>query len=68
MHPSMQGNLVISKSTGKSVAIVEIPIHGKNRKVAGVLGASVYLDQMSERLGAEMGLRASGGVELGSQA
>lgn len=57
MHgQSVLGDLVVSKSTEKNVAIVAVPILRSNQSVAGVLGASVYLDKLSERLTQEMAL------------
>ncbi|MCM2324403.1 MAG: cache domain-containing protein [Oligoflexia bacterium] len=49
------GDLVVSKATGKSVAIVAVPVL-RDGKVIGALGASVYLDQLSARLEKEMSL------------
>lgn len=50
------GDLVVSKATGRSVAIVAVPVKRPDGTVAGVLGASVYLDQLSARLEKEMAL------------
>jgi len=50
------GDLVVSKATGRSVAIVAVPVKRPDKTVAGVLGASVYLDQLSARLEREMAL------------
>jgi len=50
------GELVISKATGKSTAIVAVPVRGAQGAVVGVLGASVYLDQLSERIREQMRL------------
>lgn len=55
----VMGDLVVSKSTGKNVAIVAVPVLRRNKSVAGVLGASVYLDKLSEQLKQEMGLNDS---------
>lgn len=52
------GPLVVSKSTGKSVAIVAVPVRDETGAVTGVLGASVYLDELSQRLKDEMALDA----------
>ncbi len=49
------GPLVISKSTGKAVAITAAPIK-KDGKVVGRLGASIYLDKVGERIGQELRL------------
>lgn len=51
------GDLVMSKSTKKEVAIVAVPIV-KDNVVVGALGASVYLDSLSAELRQEMGLAA----------
>ncbi len=50
------GDLVVSKSTNKSVAIVAVPIRSPDGKFLGALGASVYLDRLSARISREMGL------------
>jgi hypothetical protein len=50
------GDLVVSKATGKSVAIVAVPVMRPDKGVVGVLGASVYLDQLGAQLEHEMGL------------
>lgn len=50
------GALVVSKATGKSTAIVAVPIVRPDNSVVGILGSSVYLDQLSKRLEQEMGL------------
>lgn len=49
------GDLVISKATGRSSAIVAVPIT-IGTGVVGVLGASVYLDHLSARLDNVMAL------------
>jgi len=50
------GDLVVSKATGKSVAIVAVPVTRPDKRVVGVLGASVYLDQLGALLEREMDL------------
>jgi hypothetical protein len=50
------GDLVVSRATGEPVAIVAVPVFGTEGTIVGVLGASVYLDRLSERLDREMGL------------
>jgi len=50
------GELVVSKATGKNVAIVAVPVKGRGGSVVGVLGASVYLDKLSGRIRDEMKL------------
>lgn len=49
------GDLVVSKATGKSVAVVAVPVM-REKAVVGVLGASIYLDRLSARLEKEMDL------------
>jgi polar amino acid transport system substrate-binding protein len=47
------GIVVVSHSTGKNVAVVAVPV--KNRSaVTGVVGASVYLDTLTDTLRAEV--------------
>lgn len=53
------GEVVVSKSTGKPSGIIVVPVM-ENGKVVGALGATVYLDQMSERM--EKTLRLPPGV------
>jgi hypothetical protein len=50
------GDLVVSKATSKSVAIVAVPVKGRDGAVVGVLGASVYLKPLSDRIREEMKL------------
>lgn len=50
------GDLVVSKSSGKSVAIVAVPVRDAGGTVIGALGSSVYLDSLSLRLAREMNL------------
>lgn len=50
------GDLVVSKATGESVAIVAVPVKGRGGSVVGVLGASVYLKPLSARIREEMRL------------
>jgi hypothetical protein len=52
------GDLVTSRSTGRSVAIVAVPITQPGGAVAGLLGASVYLDSLSALVRREMGIGA----------
>jgi hypothetical protein len=52
------GDLVVSKSTGKNVTVVAVPVF-KGKRVVGVLGCSVYLDKLSERIKGEMELPAN---------
>lgn len=50
------GDLVVSTSTGKNVAIVAVPVM-REKKVVGILGCSIYLDKVSEQIKREMALR-----------
>ncbi len=50
------GALVKSTATGRCVAIVAVPIRAVDGTVIGAFGASVYLDELSARLDAEMAL------------
>lgn len=50
------GELVISKATSESVAIVAVPVRGRGGAVVGVLGASVYLKPLSARIREELRL------------
>ncbi|KPJ86620.1 MAG: hypothetical protein AMS17_11615 [Spirochaetes bacterium DG_61] len=43
------GQLVISRSTGKYVAIAAVPVRDKGR-VVGLLGASIYLEELNEQV------------------
>jgi len=52
-------DLVVSKTTGKSVAIIAVPILRADKTVAGALGSSVYLDKLSAVLKEEMDLDAN---------
>lgn len=51
------GDLVASKATGKSSAIVAVPVRDENDSVVAVLGASVYLDSLSLLLKREIDLQ-----------
>ncbi len=51
------GDLVASRATGKSSAIVAVPVLGEGDAVVGVLGSSVYLDSLSLRLKRELDLQ-----------
>lgn len=50
------GDLVVSQSTGRSVAIVAVPIRRADGSVAGALGSSIYLDSLSLLLDHQMAL------------
>ncbi len=43
------GEVVVSKSTGKPSGVIAVPVMNEGR-VVGILGATIYLDQMSERI------------------
>ena len=51
------GDLVASKATGKSTAIVAVPIRGTTGSIVGVVGSSLYLDSLSLLLKRELDLR-----------
>jgi hypothetical protein len=50
------GDLVVSRSTGRSVAIVAVPVRTPDGEVVGVLGSSVLLERLSEQIREDMGL------------
>jgi methyl-accepting chemotaxis protein len=50
------GDLVVSRATGRNVAIVAVPVRGSGNSVVGVLGGSVHLDSLSSRIKQEMQL------------
>lgn len=50
------GDLVVSRATGRKVAIVAVPVRGSDNAIVGVLGASVHLDSLSARIKSEMQL------------
>ncbi len=49
------GELTAGGPTGANVGVVAIPVRGADGSVTGVIGASVYLDQLSERVKQELG-------------
>lgn len=51
------GDLVVSRATGKSTAIVAVPVRRPDGGIAGVLGASVHLDRLSLQIRQEMALQ-----------
>jgi hypothetical protein len=51
------GDLVASRATGKSSAIVAVPVLGEEDAIIGVLGSSVYLDSLSLRIKRELDLQ-----------
>lgn len=48
--------LVISKSTGQRSAVIAVPVKN-GQKVIGAIGASVFLDKLSEQVAASLALR-----------
>jgi hypothetical protein len=50
------GQLVYSTATGKPVAIVAVPVLGAEGAVVAVLGASIYLDELSRVIGQQMSI------------
>ena len=50
------GSVVVSHSTGRTTGIIAVPIFDEVTRVTGVLGASVYLDSISEDLKQELPL------------
>ncbi len=49
------GALVVSKSTGQRSAVIAVPIL-RNGRVAGAIGASLFLDRLSEQIAAMLEL------------
>ncbi|MDD5384317.1 MAG: cache domain-containing protein [Gallionella sp.] len=54
---NITGALVVSKSTGQRSAVIAVPIK-KNGKVVGAIGASLFLDRLSDQIGSAFDLRA----------
>jgi hypothetical protein len=52
------GDLVVSRATGRSTAIVAVPVRGSGGEIVGAFGASVHLDSLSQHIQREMGLGA----------
>lgn len=50
------GALVVSKSTGQRSAVIAVPIK-KDGKVVGAIGASLFLDRLSDQVGSTLDLR-----------
>ncbi len=50
------GALVVSKSTGQRSAVIAVPIK-KNGKVVGAIGASLFLDRLSDQASSALDLR-----------
>jgi len=53
---NITGALVVSKSTGQRSAVIAVPIK-KNGKVVGAIGASLFLDRLSDQIGSALNLR-----------
>lgn len=51
----ISGALVVSRSTGKRSAVIAVPVH-KEGKVIGAVGATVFLDVLSEQLNSALAL------------
>lgn len=51
------GDLVISKSTGQRSAVIAVPVK-KGGKVIGAVGASLFLDKLSEQISSVLALRS----------
>jgi len=49
------GYTVVSKSTGKESTVATVPVKDGNN-VIGALGASIYLDELSQSIAADLGL------------
>ncbi|OGT00218.1 MAG: hypothetical protein A3F73_01955 [Gallionellales bacterium RIFCSPLOWO2_12_FULL_59_22] len=49
--------LVVSKSTGQRSAVIAVPVK-EGGKVIGAIGASLFLDRLSEQVGSALALRA----------
>lgn len=50
------GDLVVSKSSGQRSAVIAVPMK-EGGKVIGAIGASLFLDMLSERIGSVLALR-----------
>ncbi|HUW50856.1 MAG TPA: cache domain-containing protein [Sulfuricella sp.] len=53
----VMGALVVSKSTGLRSAVIAVPMKAGG-KVIGAIGASLFLDRLSEQVGSVLALRA----------
>lgn len=51
------GDLVVSKSSGQRSAVIAVPMK-EGGKVIGAIGASLFLDMFSERIGSVLALRS----------
>jgi hypothetical protein len=57
MAGQVLGDLVASRATGKSAAIVAVPVRDANGAIVGALGSSVYLDSLSQLIKRELDLQ-----------
>lgn len=46
---------MVSRSARRNTAIVAVPVRGRDDRIVGVLGASVYLDSLEALIREEMG-------------
>jgi hypothetical protein len=53
---TVMGELLLSTATGRPMAIVAVPVVGADQTVVGVLGASIYLEELSEIIRQQMGV------------
>jgi hypothetical protein len=53
----VMGELVVSKSTGLRSAVIAVPVT-QGGKVVGAIGASLFLDKLSDEIGSALALRA----------
>ena len=54
---NVTGTLVVSKSTGQRSAVMAVPVKDGD-KVAGAVGASMFLDRLADEIGAALALRS----------
>lgn len=52
----VMGELVVSKSTGLRSAVIAVPVK-QDGKVIGAIGASLFLDKLSDEIGSALALR-----------
>ena len=57
---SVTGSLVISKSTGRRSAVIAVPIF-RHGKVTGAIGASLFLDNLADRIASMLKLPGDAG-------
>jgi hypothetical protein len=53
------GSVVVSYSTGRTTAIIAVPVFDDRKRVTGVLGSSVYLDLLSADISKALPLPAN---------